>query len=94
MADCLGGLYAMLRLICALKTPPNLCRARSTKGRTNEGRLHRRADHSLLGIDWHYIAPEKLQQNGFMMRFNGKLRDECLNEMLFGTLRDVRNTLE
>jgi putative transposase len=46
------------------------------------------------GIDWHYIAPGKPQQNGFMMRFNGKLRDECLNETLFGTLRDARNTLE
>ena len=46
------------------------------------------------GIDWHYIAPGKTQQNGFMMRFNGKLRDECLNETLFGTLRDARKTLE
>jgi putative transposase len=45
-------------------------------------------------IDWHYIAPGKPQQNGFMMRFNGKLRDECLNETLFGTLRDARKTLE
>ncbi|WP_394199752.1 integrase core domain-containing protein, partial [Litoreibacter albidus] len=26
--------------------------------------------------------------------FNGKLRDECLNETLFGTLRDARKTLE
>jgi putative transposase len=46
------------------------------------------------GIDWHYIAPGKPQQNGFIESFNGKLRDECLNEMLFGTLRDARKTLE
>ena len=26
--------------------------------------------------------------------FNGKLRDECLNEALFATLRDARQTLE
>jgi transposase InsO family protein len=32
------------------------------------------------GVDWHYIAPGKPQQNGFMESFNGKLRDECLNE--------------
>jgi putative transposase len=30
------------------------------------------------GIDWHYIAPGKPMQNGFMESFNGKLRDECL----------------
>ena len=46
------------------------------------------------GIDWHYIAPGKPQQNGFIESFNGKLRDECLNETLFGTLRDARKTLE
>ena len=46
------------------------------------------------GIDWHYIALEKPQQNGFIESFNGKLRDECLNETLFGTLDDARQTLE
>ncbi len=45
-------------------------------------------------VDWHYIAPGKPQQNGFIENFNGKLRDECLNETLFGTLRDDRKTLE
>lgn len=45
-------------------------------------------------VDWHYIAPGKPQQNGFIESFNGKLRDECLNETLFGTLRDARKTLE
>jgi transposase InsO family protein len=46
------------------------------------------------GIDWHYIAHGKPQQHGFIESFNGKLRDECLNETLFGTLRDARDTLE
>jgi putative transposase len=46
------------------------------------------------GIDWHYIAPGKPQQNGFIESFNGKLRDECLNETLFGTLRNAQNMLE
>ena len=46
------------------------------------------------GINWHYIAPGKPKQNGFIESFNGKLRDECLNETLFGTLRDARKTLE
>ena len=46
------------------------------------------------GIDWHYIVRGKPQQNGFIESFNGKLRDECLNETLFGTLGDARETLE
>ena len=46
------------------------------------------------GIDWHYIAPGKPTQNAFIESFNGKLRDECLNETLFSSLVEVRNTLE
>ncbi len=45
------------------------------------------------GIDWHCIAPGKPQQNGFIESFTGKLRDECLNETLFGKLTDARKTL-
>jgi putative transposase len=35
---------------------------------------------------WHYIAPGKPQQNGFVESFNGRFRDECLNEHLFRSL--------
>jgi putative transposase len=38
------------------------------------------------GVDWHYIAPGKPQQNGFVESFDGRLRDECLNEEVFATL--------
>ena len=41
-------------------------------------------------VDWHYIAPGKPMQNGFVESFNGKLRDECLNETLFTSLRHAR----
>ena len=34
-------------------------------------------------IGWQYIQPGKPQQNGHTESFNGKLRDECLNENLF-----------
>jgi transposase InsO family protein len=34
-------------------------------------------------IDWHFIAPGKLMQNGFCESFNGRMRDELLNESLF-----------
>ena len=46
------------------------------------------------GIDWHYIAPGKPMQNGFMESFNGKLRDECLNEHVFGSLAEARRIIE
>lgn len=45
------------------------------------------------GINWHYIAPGKPMQNGFVESFNGKLRDECLNETLFEDLHHVRDVL-
>ena len=45
-------------------------------------------------VGWHYIAPGKPQQNGFSESFNGKLRDELLNETLFSSLSDARAKLE
>jgi putative transposase len=41
-------------------------------------------------IEWHYIAPGKPQQNGFIESFNGKLRDEKLNDTLFSSLHQAR----
>ena len=46
------------------------------------------------GVEWHYIAPGKPTQNAFIESFNGRLRDEYLNETLFSTLRDARDGLE
>jgi putative transposase len=46
------------------------------------------------GVEWHYIAPGKPQQNGFMESFNGKLRDECLNEHVFSSLAEARRLIE
>jgi putative transposase len=43
------------------------------------------------GVGWHYIAPGKLQQNGFIESFNGRLRDELLNETLFRSLPHARS---
>ena len=46
------------------------------------------------GVAWHYIAPGKPQQNGFVESFNGRLRDECLNEEVFATLAEARAVIE
>ena len=46
------------------------------------------------GVEWHYIAPGKPMQNGFVESFNGRLRKECLNEHLFANLNEARQTIE
>ncbi len=45
-------------------------------------------------VEWHYIAPGKPMQNGFVESFNGRLRDECLNETLFTSLAHARFVLD
>ena len=45
-------------------------------------------------VEWHYIAPGKPMQNGFVESFNGRLRDECLNEHLFANLNEARQIIE
>lgn len=44
-------------------------------------------------IEWHYIAPGKPTQNAFIESFNGRLRDELLNETLFRSLAHARAVL-
>ena len=45
------------------------------------------------GIGWHYIAPGKPMQNGYVESFNGRMRDELLNETLFTSLAHARATV-
>ena len=42
-------------------------------------------------IVWHFIAPGKPMQNGFCESFNGRMRDELLNESLFFGLDHARD---
>jgi putative transposase len=46
------------------------------------------------GIELHYIAPGKTVQNAFVESFNGRLRDECLNEHVFRSLSQARGIVE
>lgn len=43
-----------------------------------------------IGVEWHYIAPGKPMQNGYVESFNGRMRDELLNETLFISLAHAR----
>jgi len=45
------------------------------------------------GVAWRYIAPGKPTQNAFIESFNGRLRDELLNEEVFRSLADARRKL-
>jgi putative transposase len=47
-----------------------------------------------IGVAWHYIAPGKPQQNGFVESFDGRLRAECLNEEVFANLVEARSVIE
>jgi putative transposase len=43
-----------------------------------------------VGVAWHFIAPGKPMQNGICEAFNGRMRDELLNETLFFSLSHAR----
>jgi len=58
---------------------------------TSHAILHWQEERS---VEWHYIAPGKPQQNGFAESFIGRLRDECLNEHLFSSLKEARHIIE
>lgn len=46
------------------------------------------------GITLHFIRPGKPVENCFIESFNGRLRDECLNQNWFVNLRDAQRTIE
>jgi putative transposase len=46
------------------------------------------------GVKLHFIQPGKPIQNAFVESFNGKFRDECLNEHWFTSLNDARERIE
>lgn len=44
-------------------------------------------------VEWHYIAPGRPMQNGYVESFNGRMRDELLNESLFFGLDHARSVI-
>lgn len=46
------------------------------------------------GVTLSFIQPGKPVQNAFVESFNGKFRDECLNENYFTSLLDAQTTIE
>jgi len=46
------------------------------------------------GVKLHFIVPGKPEQNAYVESFNGKFRDECLNENWFMSLEEARVKIE
>ena len=46
------------------------------------------------GVKLNFIQPGKPVQNAYIESFNGRLRDECLNESWFKTLDEARTIIE
>ena len=46
------------------------------------------------GVKLHFIQPGKPTQNAYIESFNGKFRDECLNEHVFTSLHDAQQKIE
>ena len=89
----LSGLRVIreLEAIIAIRGKPAMIVSDNGTELTSNAVLRWAADQ---GIEWHYIAPGKPMQNAFVESFNGRLRDECLNEHVFTTLTEVRQIVE
>ncbi|ACB94257.1 Integrase catalytic region [Beijerinckia indica subsp. indica ATCC 9039] len=74
------------RLVAARGKPKMIVSDNGTEF-TSNAILHW-ADETRVG--WHYIVPGKPIQNAFIKSFNGRLRDELLNETLFSSLHHAR----
>ena len=57
---------------------------------TSNAILHWSKEHRL---EWHYTAPGKPMQNGYIESFNGRMRDELLNESLYLDLDQARQII-
>jgi transposase InsO family protein len=89
----IGGdhLTRILDGICALRGTPAVIRTDNGAEFTGKAMLnwaHRR------GVALRLIEPGKPNQNAYVESFNGRLRDECLNEHWFMSLAHARALIE
>jgi putative transposase len=55
---------------------------------TSRAVLQWAAEHD---VEWHYITPGRPMENGFTESFNGRMRDEFLNQNLFTSLPEAQH---
>ena len=89
----IGGerLARLLDRICSLRGRPKVIR--TDNGREFTGRAMLTWAHR-NGVELKLIQPGKPNQNAYVESFNGRLRDECLNEHWFTSLTHARVEIE
>ena len=89
----LGGdhLVRILNRICHERGYPRIIRTDNGKEFTGKAMLNWAHDH---GVTLRLIEPGKPNQNAYIESFNGRLRDECLNEHWFRNIRHARELIE
>ena len=89
----ISGMY-VTRILDELKASRGLPKViRSDNGREFSGRAMAVWAHE-DGVALRFIEPGKPNQNAYVESFNGRLRDECLNEHWFTTLPHARAVIE
>ena len=89
----IGGdhLTRILDQICSLRGRPGLIRSDNGKEFTGKATLNWTYRN---GVALKLIEPGKPNQNACVESFNGRLRDECLNEHWFTSLLHARTVIE
>lgn len=89
----LGGahLVRILDALCATRGYPKIIR--TDNGREFTGKAMLTWAHE-KGVCLRLIEPGKPNQNAYVESFNGRLRDECLNEHWFTSLVHARTVIE
>jgi putative transposase len=79
-----------LTAVMAWRGKPELIISDNGTEFTSNAMLAWTSEHQVL---WHFIAPGKPMQNGICESFQGRLRDELLNETLFFDLSHARSAI-
>ena len=89
----IGGdhLVRVLDLICLFRGYPGIIRTDNAKEFTGRAMLAWAHRH---GVKLRLIEPGKPNQNAYIESFNGRFRDECLNEHWFLNLEHARTIIE
>jgi putative transposase len=89
----IGGehLTRILDAICAQRGKPAVIRSDNGKEFTGKAML---TWSTRQGVTLRLIEPGKPNQNAYVESFNGRLRDECLNEHWFTSLLHARSLIE
>ena len=89
----IGGdhLTRLIDAICAQRGNPSILRSDNGKEFTGKAMLNWAHQN---GVALKLIEPGKPNQNAYVESFNGRLRDECLNEHWFMSLTHARTEIE